>query len=379
MPHSPKPFFFSVLFLLSATAYAQQTGYLKTPELLYYGTLHGLNAPNAKGVVFEFNNGNKRTFSPSDAIEFGTEDKRKWVSRDFGGEKLFFEELEKGKVNLLMLQEKGRKSYFIEKAGQVMAMSAQKSDTAFYKDILLSELSDCYLTEKSIELARYKTANLKYFLSQYNDCLHKPFPKFRVGPLVGLRFYTNEITSKFFPKGVPEEHLAPSLGAIIELPVSIKPQILLVTQPVIATYSFATFSTFYNVQTAVTSNTTHYLEHVDLDLPVMLKYRTSYYRASPFIQLGLAYQLSFAVRSYAVTDQYQLRNNRFELVAEDIRTDSDALAKGYMGAVGGVGIEVPINPYITTVIGSNFSVFNAKVETGKNRKTYPELYLAVIF
>ncbi|MEQ8808994.1 MAG: outer membrane beta-barrel protein [Imperialibacter sp.] len=378
MSQSLKPILALLLLALPYMLTAQKEAYLKTKDILYYGAIHGLEKPNPNKVTFEFNNGNKKDFTPEEALEFGLADGRKWVARDHNDKRQFFEELEDGKVSLL-LQEQGKsKSYLLEKDGEIIALDEENGSDNYYKDVLSTQLEDCYLTEKTIRLAKYKSANLTYFISQYNDCVHKPFPKFRIGPAVGVRMYQNVIESKFFPN-VPEEHIAPSIGAYIELPLSYRPQIFLVTQLTVAHYSFSTQNQFSNIETGITSQNTHYLKHTDLDIPLMLKYRFPYYKISPYIQAGPAFQMGLSTKAYSLTDRYQFLNGQNTLIEEDGYVDSGALNNKYFGAVGGVGVEIPINPYITSVVGVNYSVYTADVNTGSNRKTYPEFFVAITF
>lgn len=183
-------------------------------------------------------------------------------------------------------------------------MEKTPSVPGYYRDVLQTELNDCYLTERSLKLAKYKKANLKYFVSQYNDCLHKPFPKFRIGPLVGLKLLENNIKSKYFPK-VPESDAGLSLGFLAEVPLSYKPQFLLAMQPSVANFRFSVEDATFNPETGVTSLNTHYLKHTDLDLPLMLKYRMSFYRVSPYVQAGLLAQFSLSSESYSLTDRVE--------------------------------------------------------------------------
>jgi hypothetical protein len=380
MSQSLKPILALLLLALPYMLTAQKEAYLKTKDILYYGAIHGLEKPDPNKVTFEFNNGNKKDFAPDEALEFGLADGRKWVSREYEGKKQFFEELENGKVSLL-LQEQGKsKSYLLEKGEEIIALSEENGDENYFKDVFSAQLEDCYLTEKTIRLAKYKSANLTYFISQYNDCVHKPFPKFRIGPAVGARMYQNVIKSKFFPN-VPEEHISPSVGAYIELPLSYKPQIFLVTQLTVAHYSFTTYNEFGNIETGITSKNTHYLKHTDLDIPLMLKYRFPYYKISPYIQAGPAFQVGLSTKAYSISKRYAFVKGQNTLIEDDNDgyADSGALNNKYFGAMGGAGVEIPINPYITSVIGVNYSIYTADVETGSNRKTYPEFFVAVTF
>lgn len=373
------PILFTCLILLPVALFGQKAGYLKTSEMLYYGALHGLENSNPRQVVFEFNNGVKKTFKPGDALEYGIQEGQvKWVSRTHKGENLFYQLLESGKVSLLLLKDGKTSTYYLDKQGELIALEKQSSDSSSYRQVLKTELADCYLTEKTIRLAKYKTANLKYFVSQYNDCLHQPFPKLRIGPTVGIKLMENVIKSKYFP-AVPETDESISLGAVIELPVSYRPQILLVAQPSVARFRFSTKAETYNPQTGVVSSNTHYLDHVDLDLPLMLKYRFPFYYASPYIQAGPAVQIGLSTKSYSLTDRIELVDGQYAVTEEDVYVESGALAKSYLGAVFGTGIEIPISPYITGVLGANYSIFTADVETGYNKKRYPEIFLAVTF
>ncbi|WP_339815413.1 outer membrane beta-barrel protein [uncultured Imperialibacter sp.] len=378
MSQSLKPILALLLLALPYMLTAQKEAYLKTKDILYYGAIHDLEKPDPNKVTFEFNNGNKKDFTPDEALEFGLPDGRKWVSKEYEGKKQFFEELENGKVALL-LQEQGKsKSYLLEKGEEIIALGEDNGDENYFKDVLAAQLEDCYLTEKTIGLAKYKSANLKYFISQYNDCVHKPFPKFRIGPVVGVRIYQNIIESKFFPQ-VPEEMVTMSLGAIVEIPISYSPQILLVTQPMVAYHSFTATNNNYSPEDATTSYNTHYLKHTDLDIPIMLKYRFANYKFSPYIQAGPALQLGISTKAYSLSDKVKLQNGQFELIAEDVYVDSGALANKYLGVSGGAGVEIPINSYITSVVGVNYSIYTADVDTGSNRKTYPEFFVAVTF
>ncbi|WP_339792298.1 hypothetical protein [uncultured Imperialibacter sp.] len=186
------------------------------------------------------------------------------------------------------------------------------------------------------------------------------------------------IKSKFFPN-VPEEHIAPSIGAYVELPLSYRPQIFLVTQLTVAHYSFTTYNEFGNIETGITSQNTHYLKHTDLDIPLMLKYRFPYYKISPYIQAGPAFQMGLSTKAYSLTDRYAFINGQYTQVEEDAYVESLALNNKYIGAMAGAGVEIPINPYITSIIGVNYSIYTADVNTGSNRKTYPEFFVAVTF
>jgi len=378
MSQSLKTFFAGAIALAFAThfCYAQTEGYLKTKDLLYYGLLYGLEKPQASEVTFQFNNGNKRVFTPYDALEFGTgEGGKKWVSRQYKGEPRFFQEIVNGKVSLLYLNQEDR--FMLEKDNKLIDLSPAEDSPDYYSNVLSSTLADCYLTEKTLKLAKYKQSNLRYFISQYNDCLPKPFTKFRVGPVAGLRIYKNAINSKYFPN-LPEEHVTIAFGALVEIPLSSTSQVLLVTQPMVGIYNFSVRDTQYNPQTAITSENTHHLEHTDLDLPVMLKYRLPF-RTAPYIQAGLAAQIGLSTKSYSVSDRYGRVNNVYTLLEEDIYVDSQALAGTFFGPIVGAGVEVPITPYITTVWGVNYSIYKANVDTGDNRKTYPDIFLAITF
>lgn len=379
MPQSLKTILAVVLFALPTLSMAQKEGFLKTKDVLYYGLLYGIEENDPLKIEFQFNNGNRRAFSPEEALEYGTADGKRWVTRRFNGSMQFFEELESGKVNLLAQKQGGRQhTYLLEKDGVVIPMGEESGEKDYYKDVISEQLADCYLTEKNIRLAKYTAPNLKYFVSQANECLQKPFPKFRIGPAVGLRLYRNEIKSLYFPK-IPEENVALSFGALIEIPLSYKPQLLLVTQPMVAAYSFTVFETNYSIKTDVTAENTHYLIHTDLDLPLMLKYRFPHYKVSPYVQAGPAFQLGLSTESYSITDQYTRVDGQYSLVREDIYTDSGALANKYMGAVAGIGAEIPLSPYITSVFGVNYSIFTSDVDTGNNRKSYPDFFVAVTF
>lgn len=72
-----KTIFLLLLISIPSLSVAQKSGYLKTKDMLYYGALHGLDKPDPTQVVFEFNNGNKRTFKPGDAVEFGIQEGEK--------------------------------------------------------------------------------------------------------------------------------------------------------------------------------------------------------------------------------------------------------------------------------------------------------------
>ena len=111
----------------------------------------------------------------------------------------------------------------------------------------------------------------------------------------------------------------------------------------------------------------------------MLKYRFPYYKISPYIQAGPAFQMGLSTKAYSLTDRYQFLNGQNTLIEEDGYVDSGALNNKYFGAVGGVGVEIPINPYITSVVGVNYSVYTADVNTGSNKKTYPEFFVAITF
>jgi hypothetical protein len=154
---------------------------------------------------------------------------------------------------------------------------------------------------------------------------------------------------------------------------------LLVTQPMVAWYSFQAYNSVYNLETDITSNNTHYLEHSDLDLPVMLKYRFANYKISPYIQAGLGVQLGLSTKAYSISDRYGRVNGQYTLIDEGIYVDSGALSNQYFGAVGGAGVEIPIGPYLTTVVGANYSIYTSDVDTGSNRKSYPDFFVAVTF
>ncbi len=378
MTRSLKTVLSLLLSILPFFAFAQKEGYLKTREIVYYGALFGLEKPDTASVVFQFNNGNKKTFTPEEALEFGLADGRKWVSRSLDGKQQFFEEMETGKATLLFQKQSKDKSFLLEKEGKVISMTEENDSEDYYKDVLSTQLADCYLTEKTIKLAKYKAANLKYFVSQFNDCLHKPFPKFRIGPVVGVRIYENVIKSKFFPDE-PEKMVTVSFGAIVEIPISYRPQILLVTQPMVAFHSFEATNSNYSPEDATTSYNTHYLKHTDLDIPIMLKYRFANYKFSPYVQAGPALQVGLSTEAYSISDKVKFQNGQFELIAEDIYVDSGALANKYFGVAGGAGVEIPINPYITSVVGVNYSIYTADVDTGTSRKSYPEVFIGVTF
>lgn len=369
------------LFLTSipALSVAQKSGYLKTKDMLYYGALHGLEKPDPTQVVFEFNNGNKRTFQPGDALEFGIQEgEKRWVAKTFDGQIRFYQELVKGKASLLYLKTGKSSNYFLEMDGNLIPLEKNGADSASYRQVLKKELQDCYLTEKTIRLAKYKTANLKYFVSQYNECLHKPFPKFRAGPTVGIKLLNNEIKSKYFPS-VPEADEAISIGALMELPISYRPQILLVVHPTVAKFNFSVRDETYNPQTNVVSINNHHLDHIDLDLPMMLKFRLPFYYASPYIQAGLAAQVGLSTKSYTLTDRIEQVDGRYEVTEKDLYVDSGALASSFFGAVMGTGVEIPITPYITGILGASYAIFNADIETGYNKKRSPEFFIAVTF
>ncbi len=374
-----KPALIFLIALLPGLATAQKQGYLKTKEMLYYGAIHGLETPDPTQVVFQFNNGNKKAFKPGEALEFAIEDgQKKWVARTVQGTTLFYELLEHGRVSLLSLRDGKQRTYFLERDSTLTLLSAAKTDQAYYKEVLETELEDCYLTAKSINLAKYKRANLKYFVSQYNDCLHKPFPKFRIGPAVGLKMLNNEIKSKYFP-AVPETDMALSLGGIIEIPVSYKPQFLIALQPSAAHFTFTTEASTYNPETGITSLNTHYLDHIDLDLPVLLKYRLPFYYASPYLQAGFAAQVGLSTKSYSLTDRLESVNGQLVVTEEDIYVDSGALASSFFGTILGAGVEIPLTPYITSIVGFNYSMFKADVETGYNKKRSADFFIAFTF
>jgi len=364
------------LVVMNHSSNAQTQGYLKTKDLIYYGMLYGLEKLQPGEVVFQFNNGNKRVFTPYDAIEFGTaETGKKWVSRNYRGEPQFFEEMVDGKASLLYLNQEER--FLLEKDSLLIELSAAEDSPDYFAEALKINLADCYLTEKTLKLAKYKKNNLRYFVSQYNDCVPKAFSKFRIGPVAGVRVYENVINSKYFPN-VPEEYVTIAFGALVEIPLSATSQVLLATQPMVGIYNFTVHETQYNPQTAKRSENTHYLEHTDLDLPVMLKYRLPL-RTAPYLQAGLAAQIGLSTKSYSITDQYGRVDNQDTLLKEDIYADSQALASFYFGPIVGAGVEVPITPYITTVWGINYSIYKAKVDTGDNRKSYPDIFLAITF
>lgn len=374
-----KTIFLLLLTSIPSLSVAQKSGYLKTKDMLYYGALHGLDKPDPTQVVFEFNNGNKRTFKPGDAVEFGIQEgEKKWVAKTFDGNIRFYQELVKGKASLLYLKTGKNSNYFLEANGNLIRLEKNGADSASYRQVLKNALQDCYLTEKTIRLAKYKTANLKYFVSQYNECLHKPFPKFRAGPTVGIKLLNNEIKSKYFPS-VPETDEAVSIGALMELPISYKPQILLVLHPTVAKFNFSVREDTYNPQTDVVSINNHHLDHIDLDLPLMLKYRFPFYYASPYIQAGLAAQVGLSTKSYTLTDRIEQVDGQYEVTEKDLYIDSGALARSFFGAVMGAGVEIPITPYITGILGANYAVFNADVETGYNKKRSQEFFIAVTF
>jgi hypothetical protein len=279
--------------------------------------------------------------TPYDIDEYGFRDGRTYYSKNIhvsdSVQRVFLLQLSKGNNNLYYLQEKHRKTFFLEKDSSALfelPENKDAKDSSYFRNQLVNITADCPEVSDAVKLVSYNKKSMGKLFRRYNDCELKPFPFLKFGLQAGYGWTIldpsatglsdlNEIIFDYEGRYV--------MGLFIDMPILMSD---------FSTHLEITYNKYgFAYNEIIDNRDIDFVANVStLGLPLLVRYSYPSNKIRPFVNAGgyLSYSLKNENNLYEATvDHYHVE------IAE---IKENSLISDFMGGVAaGGGIEYKLN------------------------------------
>lgn len=283
-------------------------------------------------------------YTPYDVKSYGLKNGKVYFSKNIKIEdtvqRVFLEQLVKGKTSLYYYRGKRISTFFLEKDSTLLfeLPNSKKNKVNIFRDTLMTLTSDCPYVTKEAKHVRNTKISLTRLISGYNECTLKPPPFLKYGLVMGYG------TSKLIPvSGIETEYLKKFdfkyeggflLGSFIEKQIS---------HSNFSLYSGLYFSRYrFSVHQSINIIDFDFVTNISsLKLPIMIKY--TYHpslKIRPFINAGGIVAYNFKINS----SFYEATNSLGEITIDDNREKGASFFyRNQIGFATGIGTEYKLN------------------------------------
>ena len=170
----------SMIILCLSNELIAQKAYLELDTLLIQGI--EINEGDSSDIQYveAINKGITTRYKANEIVGYGLEDGRKYVSKNLNdsstAEKVFMQELVKGKISLFYYSGKGEKRFFVEKDSSGLIQLEKR-----YKELLSDLMQDRDWIFSDIKKSRLGKTALSKLVSMYNADRPAYYPHARIG------------------------------------------------------------------------------------------------------------------------------------------------------------------------------------------------------
>ncbi len=332
----------TLLIAFTALLVSAQSDYYKTDSTILIGAkiIDQGAYLNARECIVERGN-QKVTFTPYEITEYKTRGKV-YVSKEIeknGEQKRFFlERLADGEVSLYYFRTRGGYTFYFQEKGSELTALPRRVETngkKTYKEILDQNLEECSYTSQHLRIVRYNKRALSGFFNKYNSCSPVPFSVTRYGLIAGYGNFVHSIPGYSKENLLREfnfrKHPQFSVGAFTDKPLY-RDAVSLYVALVLSEHSVSGFDRVNDTDLDILTNS------VNLQLPMMIRYRVYTHALTPFISAGgiIGYDLYNNTRIFQTHfEQDVITTNKVQFNVPDPNL--------FLGFSAGAGMEYRLN------------------------------------
>ncbi|MBN1185568.1 MAG: PorT family protein [Bacteroidales bacterium] len=344
----------SALFLITGGIFAQNS-YIATDSSSVSGIrlVPGSERDNAQFCKV-IRGQNIVKYGPEELTEYGLNNGRVYIAKEIlinnSPRLVFLERVARGNTTLYYYRGENIQTYFLEKSGSPLkALDKKAPDGSSFKNELATYTADCDQVKDASKLVSYSKKSMKRFISNYNNCVLKPFPTLRFGATAGI-----ELTQLTPGSQIYEGYYAGMIDYKYDAGGTFG---LLVDVPIMASYfSFHTevlFSkykcSYYQVISGV-DDTELKIDATGLKIPVLLRYTWPNNVLRPFLNAGVFYNFNIT-NEYTLSEIIKSPGNNETVVLESDGLHSDS----YFGFTGGCGVEYAASKFASVFAEARYS------------------------
>ncbi|MBN1416088.1 MAG: PorT family protein [Bacteroidales bacterium] len=342
-----------LLLFIPSTVIVGQKGYYVKDSTMTVGVqmLDGGLVQNARSCQIKVKD-RIITYTPYEVDEYGFKDDKVYIARiitlDQVEKKVFLERLSKGNLTLYYYKDKNGSKFFLEKeSGQMIEISKNDSlnKTTGFHESLMTYSGECKFMSDQLKYVTYTKLSMQKYATWYNNCRHKPFPRFRYGAIAGYGITRISASPEYIYRSIYDitiEDYSQQLdfkydgGFIIGL---------FIDKPVSVSY-FSLHAELYYARNAFSYNRRSEYSDVDLtvetnylNLPVFFRYTCPFINYRPFVSAGGIYSFHLKSDSHGYTAIFNQNIIELNKPAYDLLT-----IRHQAGLTAGFGMQFNLSP-----------------------------------
>lgn len=292
---------------------------------------------SAKGII---------RYTPNEVKEYGLNDGRIYVSKtifaDDSLKKVFMLRLVKGKFSLYYYRGKNIKTFYWQKDSTTLyelpKYHKDHPEINFRKDLEYLT-SDCENVRNATKLVSYNIKSLTKLVTNYNDCVLKPFQHFRYGLLLG--YGLNKLETSPDQLGSAANINFDFVGGVlpgifIDYPIKMS-NISLHTDLYFTKNGYSYYSSYVD-KDLIEENTFFVANTTSINIPVLLRYTFPTINVRPFLNAGFIY-------TYNIKNSTGIYTSTIypTYIQTTVFDENSHITKNELGISAGAGVEYILN------------------------------------